>query len=73
MLNYSFSLLCLTLTKDLSPLESLCWTKSEDPKGLTHHVAYCIVSQYDVQVLGEETREKETEQFERYEERMIWT
>lgn len=31
------------------------------------------MSHYDVQVLGEETREKETEWFEHYKERMIWT
>lgn len=70
-MNCSFCLLCLTLTKDLFPLESLGWTKSEDPRALTHHVAYCLVSHCDVQVLGEETSEKETEWFEHYEERMI--
>ena len=31
------------------------------------------MSRYVVQVLGEETREKETEWFEHYEERMVWT
>lgn len=30
ILNYSFAMLCLTLARDLFPLEALSWTNTED-------------------------------------------